>query len=275
MHVYIGVDCGATNLRVGLFDKNGTLLVKSKVPSPLKIQPEQLAYFTKEQLLALQKNIPDAVVEVKGIGVGTPGPVDFETGAILPSANLGNSQPIYICNQFNKEFTCHTSIERDTNIALIGEMWQGQGVGKKEVVMLTLGSGVGGAVVINGELDHGKSGKAGEIGHMIIDAQNLPTCGLGHQGCFEAMINSAKNLDQFSTYLGYGLANIVDIFNPEMIIIGGGKIAMGDFLPDAVKVMKKAAMNKASLEVSVVYAKLGEWSGIYGGAKMALDCQGQ
>jgi len=99
----------------------------------------------------------------------------------------------------------------------------------------------------------------------------IQKCGLGHESCLEALINSAQNLDEMATYLGYGLANIVDIFNPQMIIIGGGKLVLGDFLPKAVQVMKEKGMKGAVDEVEVVYAKLEDRSGVYGGVKFAYD----
>ena len=139
--------------------------------------------------------------------------------------------------------------------------------------------------MIEGRIDHGKSGKAGEIGHAFLEIQNskfkiqnLPTCGLGHHGCLEALINASKSWLEMAKFLGYGLANIVDIFNPQMIILGGGKLKhqvpghkRRDFLTEAVDTMKKVGMKGAVDEVEVVYAKLDEMSGVYGGAKLADD----
>lgn len=267
MRVYAGVDCGATNLRVGIVDEKGKILGRQKTPSPLRSYPYLLAAEVKKQLETILVKDDELIT----LGVGTPGPLDLEKGWILPSANIRNQQPINLRQQFETVFTVPILFDRDTNIALLGEAWQGAAVGKKDVVMLTLGSGVGGALMINGEIERGVGGKAGEIGHMFLEISNRPRCGLGHEGCFEALLNSTKDLNEFATYLGYGLANIVDIFNPEMIIIGGGKIAMGDFLPKAIAVMRQRGIKGAIDEVEVVYAKLGEWSGVYGGAKLAHD----
>lgn len=261
----MGIDCGATNLRIGIFDEKGNLLQKKQVSSPLKTKSDQFAQIIKKQLAS-----PSQTWEIKAMGVGVPGPLDLEKGLILPSANLGNYEPIDLKKQFGAEFNVPIFFDRDTNLALLGEVWQGGAVGAKEVVMLTLGSGVGGAIMTGGEIDRGSSGRAGEIGHMIIQMQNPPKCGLGHQGCLEAWINSAKDLDQLGTYLGYGLANIVDIFNPQKILIGGGKLNLGDFLPKAIAVMIEKGMKPAVDEVEVVYAKLGEWSGVYGAARLAM-----
>lgn len=306
---YLGIDCGGTNLRVGLVTDEGDLTQKWKIPSPLKTNPQSLAEVVRG--LVSEETF-------EAIGIGVPGPLDLEKGLILPSSNLGNKEPINLQSQFDS-MSKKTYLDRDTVVALMGEAWKGAAVGVKNVVMLTLGTGVGGAIMVNGEIDRGESGKAGEIGHMILglsgsfgrkaplgtpDSESLsnsqdlamdssrdkpparetssialtdsnfaglPRCGLGHEGCLEAWVNSAKSIDELGEYLGIGLANIVDIFNPEKIIIGGGKLALGDFLPKAVEVMKEKGMKPATGEVVVEYAKLGEWSGVVGAAKLAME----
>lgn len=275
MDVYVGIDCGATNCRVGLVSQEGHLLLSTKFHSPLKNNPLNFGQVIKEHLEQLLK--PDW--QLKAIGVGTPGPLNIEKGLLMPSSNLGNTEMVNLGDQFESLFDVPIYFDRDTNVALLGEAWVGAAKDAQDAVMLTLGSGVGGALLINGEIERGASGKAGEVGHMMIgipestagDSQGVPVCGLGHNGCLEAWVNSAKDLEELSYYLGLGLANIVDIFNPQKIIIGGGKIHMGDFLPKAIEIMKDNGTKGAVDEVEVLYAKLGDSSGIYGAAKMAID----
>jgi glucokinase len=277
MKVYIGIDCGATNMRVGVFNEAGNLKFCSKTKSSLKRDSSQFAKEVKDLVTQI---VPAGFdFSLSGVGVGTPGPLDLEKGLILPSANLHNSEPIDLKGQFDSAFNVPIHLDRDTNAALLGEVWQGAAVGLTDVVMLTLGSGVGGAVMVNGEIERGAHGQAGEIGHMFIQisenqsigGSEILRCGLGHEGCFEALINSTQDLEEFATYLGYGLANIVDIFNPQKIIIGGGKLHLGDFLPKAIEVMKSQALKGPVDEVEVVYAKLKELSGMYGAAFLAID----
>jgi glucokinase len=266
---FLGIDCGATHLRVGLFDSDGSLLSNFTTNSPLKHQPENIARVVKDKL--------GAVESIEGIGLGVPGPLEIEKGLILPSSNIGNIAPIPILSIFDRVFNIKVQLDRDTNVALVGELWQGAAVGMKDVIMLTLGSGVGGAIISGGEIEHGASGRAGEIGHMHmnIEADLVPgdviPCGLGHRDCLEALINSTTNLDEISIYLGYGLANIVDIFNPQKVIIGGGKTRMGDFLPKAKEIMKEVGLKPAVDEVVVEYAKLKDMSGVYGAARLAIE----
>jgi len=308
MDVYVGIDCGATNCRLGVVEPNGNLLDSVKFSSPLRTHPQHFGQIIKEHLDQLMK--PEW--SIKAIGVGTPGPLDLENGLILPSSNIGNAENINLKGQLESLFNVPIYFDRDTNVALLGESWVGIAKGVQDAVMLTLGSGVGGALMINGGLERGASGKAGELGHVLLSItgpatrkpQNLPTpltsagphsgapllaspvpksdllifrssdsptCGLGHQGCLEAWINSTKDLEEFSYFLGLGLANIVDIFNPQMIVIGGGKVNIGDFLTKAIEVMKENGTKGAVDEVKVLYAKLGDSSGVYGAAKLAID----
>ena len=264
MGKFLGVDCGGTSLRLGIVDSEGNLTQTKKIPSPLKTNPQSFA-----------ENIKGEVGDEKfeGIGIGVPGPLDIEKGLILPSSNLANNMPLEILTQFKSLFRTKVVMDRDAIVALMGEAWKGAAVGCKNVVLLTLGTGVGGAVMIDGEIDRGKNGKAGEIGHMIIDSESEKQCGLGHRGCLEAMINSSDELDDISEFLGIGLANIASIFNPEKIIIGGGKVAIGDFLPKALEIMGQNGIKSAVDEIVVEYAKLDEWSGVYGAAKLVIDKQ--
>src|SRR3989344_9249437 len=264
MAKFLGIDCGATNLRMGLVDENGDLTDSKKIPSPLKSNPQSLSDIVKSEL---------GEKDFTAIGIGVPGPLDLEAGLILPSANLGNKESLSIRTQLEETFNKKVSLDRDAIVALIGEAWKGAAVGCKNVVLLTLGAGVGGAVRIDVVIDRGENGKAGEIGHMIIDSESEKQCGLGHRGCLEAMINSSDELDDISEFLGIGLANIASIFNPEKIIIGGGKVAIGDFLPKALEIMGQNGIKSAVDEIVVEYAKLDEWSGVYGAAKLVIDKQ--
>lgn len=275
MKTYLGIDCGATHLRIGLVDETANLLDSQVTNSPLKNNPQDFGLEVKK--IINQKGWKD----FESCGVGTPGPIDIKLGTILPSANLKNDQPIEIVKQLKTVLDINTYFDRDTNLALLGESWIGAAKDFKDVVMLTLGSGVGGAIMIDGKIDRGQTGKAGEIGHMYIEiqnstrqpadkTQNLPRCGLGHEGCLEAMVNGANDLDEMATYLGYGLANIVDILSPELIIIGGGKLKMGDFLPKAIEVMQERSIKPSVDAVFVRYAKLDDMSGVYGAAYFCI-----
>jgi glucokinase len=271
----IGIDCGATHLRVGIVDQDGKIVGFEKSHSPLQTEPKEFGIKIKELSKKLFEETHFVESEITAIGVGVPGPIDFEKGMILISSNLHNTEPINFKHQIESVFSSNVYIDRDTDIALRGEVWKGAGMDSKNVVMLTLGTGVGGAIMIDGKLQHGTSGMAGEIGHMLLqvndDDTTLPVCGLGHRGCLEGFIKNSKDLEHLSQYLGLGLANIVDILNPQKIIIGGGMIMQGDFLPEAIRVMKEKGVKPPVNEVIVEYSKLGDLAGVVGAGKLAFD----
>jgi len=141
------------------------------------------------------------------------------------------------------------------------------------VIILTLGTGVGGAVMVNGKLVHGQAYRAGEIGHIYLaDPANhdLPKCGLGHHGCLEAFIKS-PDLDQAIYYLGIGVANLIDIFNPHLVVLSGGMmIQLGPRVHEVQEIAEQYAMAALSENVQVVPAALGDHAGVIGAAMLAM-----
>lgn len=178
-----GVDIGGTTVKMGLFDEEGTVLEKWEIPTNTEnhgsaVLPDIAAEI--EAKLA-EKNI--AKEDVCGIGVGVPGPVDRH-GNVLRCVNLGWSE-------FNVEETLGemTGLKvcagNDANVAALGEMWKGGGKGHESIVMVTLGTGVGGGVIIDGHILAGANGAAGEIGHMPVNRHETECCGCGKKGCLE------------------------------------------------------------------------------------------
>ncbi len=275
--VFLGFDCGGTNLRGGLVDRSGDLKSSKVVDSPLR-NPDKIQSTFATLIDELLMGTTYTKASIQAVGIGTPGPLDVENGQILVSSNLGNSGPIKIVELIEPLVYRKVYLDRDTNVGLMGEQWLGGAQGLQNVVLLSLGSGVGGAILNNGQIERGEHDQAGEIGHTYIEIPNtkyqipnVPVCGLGHKGCLEAFIKSAKDLDELGFFLGIGLANVVDIFNPEKILISGGLTKRGDFLPQAKETMKQFGMKPAVDEVAVEYAKLGEEAGVIGAAKIAID----
>ncbi len=275
MNTFLGVDCGGTHLRVGLVNEAGQLLDSHKSRSPLKDRPEQFGQIVYDQVSKLTK--AGDINQIQAIGVGVPGPIDFERGQILVAANLNNTQPINFYTQLKSKFTVPIYFDRDTELALLGESWLGAAKGFKNVIMLTLGTGVGGAIMNNGQLINGESGGAGEIGHAYFEPSAIshqpsaiPVCGLGHQGCLEAWVKHSP-IEEIPYYLGTALASLVDIFNPQKFILGGGMMPdITPLIPEITTIMKDKAVKPLVNEVTVAPAKLGDNAGIFGGAYLAL-----
>lgn len=178
-----GVDIGGTTVKLGLFRTNGELLEKWEIPtrkeeSGAHILPD-VAASIKEKLA--QRGIDAS--DVQGVGVGVPGPVTHE-GVVRKCVNLGWG--IFNVEETLSELTGYpVKAGNDANVAALGEMWQGAGKGAKNVVMVTLGTGVGGGVIIDGHIVAGATGAGGEIGHILVNDEESLTCGCGKKGCLE------------------------------------------------------------------------------------------
>jgi glucokinase len=257
------------------------------------------------------------VRKLGGIGIACAGGVDTERGLITQSPNLPDWHDVPLAEIIRKEYRIDTYLVNDASAAALGEHRFGVGVGVNNLVMVTLGTGIGGGVVINGELYLGADGSAAEIGHMIIDV-NGPACACGSNGCLEsfasgtAVARNARNriklgeesilvdmvegeieainaeiigeaaregdtlaIDIFSRaayYLGVGLVNLVNIFNPEMIVLGGGMAGQLEFLMEpARRVVDARAFRIAAETVVIEPTQLGNEAGVYGVAAYVFD----
>lgn len=178
-----GVDVGGTSVKMGLFDMEGTILDKWEIPTR-----------TAEAGLAILPDIADAVKakmaeksitieETAGVGVGVPGPVDAK-GVVSTAVNLGWNN-INVKSILNELLGMPVAAGNDANVAALGEMWKGGGQGYKTLVAITLGTGVGGGIIIDGQILTGATGAAGEIGHVHVDDNETVVCACGNKGCLE------------------------------------------------------------------------------------------
>ena len=178
-----GVDVGGTTVKLGLFDSEGTLLEKWEIPtdkaqSGSKILPDTAASIRSKME---ERNLTEE--DVLGIGVGAPGPINDE-GTINRAVNLG-WDVINIPKEIGKCLNIPVKAANDANIAAFGEMWKGGGKGCKNLVAVTLGTGVGGGIIVDGKILTGAIGAGGEIGHMHIQDDETDSCGCGNKGCLE------------------------------------------------------------------------------------------
>lgn len=185
MNKYIfGVDLGGTTVKMGLFDVNGTVLDKWEIPTVTANKGERILPDIADSIKAkmAEKNIEQA--EVAGIGLGAPGPVDAD-GVIYKTANLGWDTVFSIPEALQQYVDLPVVAGNDANVAALGEMWQGGGKGYKDMVMVTLGTGVGGGIIANGRMITGATGAAGEIGHIHVEDAETQECGCHNVGCLE------------------------------------------------------------------------------------------
>ena len=314
----IGVDLGGTNIVVGVLPIDGgdgeVLALKTE---PTDAQ-RGAKYVVDKIVLLIEEARADVVsqfggtrTDFAGIGIGAPGPLNRETGTVIQSPNLGwRNFPLrdLISNAVNLPAV----LDNDANCATYGEWWLGAGRNVDTLIGITLGTGIGGGIVLNGEIFHGVSDAAGEIGHMTIEA-NGRKCPCGNYGCLEAYASgpaiarrAIEGLDagaesllsdlvngnfekitaatvyeavingdpyandvmrETAKFLGAGVANIINIFNPDMIVIAGGVTSAGDhlFVPLRAEVRRRAF--KSALDAcQITAAQLPGTAGVIGAA---------
>lgn len=179
-----GVDVGGTTVKMGLFDRNANVLDKWEIKSVTANGGERILPDIAESIQNKMKENDIENDEVAGIGIGVPGPVDAE-GTVYKTANLGWDTVFNIPEAFQEYLQLPVMAGNDANVAALGEMWQGGGKGYKDLVVVTLGTGVGGGIICNGQMVTGANGAAGEIGHIHVEDNETEECGCHNIGCLE------------------------------------------------------------------------------------------
>lgn len=308
----IGIDIGGTNIKAGACDYRGTILARKYEPTEAALGAESIFAKIKMIVDTIRASIPGG--ELQAVSLGVPGAVLSRQGIVTQAPNIPVWDGLPIRNIMQERLGTPCFIENDANAIAVGEMWMGAGRGFNHVVCLTLGTGVGGGIIIDGDLLRGADGMASEPGHMSVNAAG-PHCNCGSTGCLECYASStgivrhflellparstsslarvstdaittaiiyehavagdafARELMQFAGEgLGIGLASLVNIFNPELVIIGGGVAAGWDqFMPTALQVMAARAFKAPAARVKVVRAEKQDDAGIYGNAYIAWD----
>ncbi len=308
----LGVDLGGTKIGTGVVDQDGTVRCSDVQPTLADEGPEAVI----DRIIAGAQRALDhaglAHKDVCSIGIGAPGPLDIPQGLLLEPPNLPGWHNVPLRQIVQERLGVPTYLENDANAAAVGEYLYGAGRDTRDMVYVTVSTGIGGGLILDGHIYHGVSGGAGEIGHMTI-LPDGPRCGCGNRGCLEALASGtaiareahdlvargvptavAREADQEVTakqvvdamhegdpyaqqivaqamfYLGIGVANLVNLFNPERIVIGGGLAALGDDLLGPVRrAIALRAFPSSSAQVTAVLALLGRNVGIVGAAGAA------
>ncbi|MCR4319606.1 MAG: ROK family protein [Candidatus Brocadiaceae bacterium] len=282
----IGIDLGGTNLKAGIVDRDGKIHHRLSIRTDNNADPQTISNQIFELIAKVGAGFKPALTNIIGIGLGSPGLVDKKGETILFSPNLPLWRNIPIKRMVSERFSVPCVLENDANAAAWGEKWVGAGREADSLVMLTIGTGIGGGIVINKKLWRGVNNVAAEIGHMVIQMDG-PKCSCGNCGCIEAyasatamvrrfkeslksgvpsslkdageitakMINDAAlqgdkvSLDiikETGHYLGVALVNIMHVLNPEVIVLTGGMIGSGDLLMNPIKQVIKEKAFEAS-----------------------------
>lgn len=303
----IGIDVGGTNVKIALVDDKGSILYSNSVPTRAEMGYEYTVNNIKQAIRDLMSETK--VTGIEGIGFDFPGQIDYKNGIVRLAPNIPGWVNIPIAKIIEDEFKIPTRIDNDVHCAALGELNFGAGKGCENFICMTVGTGIGSGIVINGKLVRGASNAAGELGHIKLQMHEGPLCGCGDYGCLEAFASgpsivamaeeyilggkstkfrelasggeitpfivaeAAKQGDpvarrifaRIGEYIGFGLSSVVNLLNPEKIIIGGGVADAGDILLDPIKeTIKKRAMVVAGSAVEIVPAKLGNTAGVIG-----------
>ncbi len=314
----VGVDLGGTSINVGVvpYDGGPVLGMRSeptRADKGPKFVVDRVVDMIRETMRDAQKEAGVAEDEFLGIGLGSPGPLDRRTGTVIDTPNLGwRNFPLR--DLISNAVGLDAELDNDANVAALGEWWQGAGQGISMLVGLTLGTGIGGGIVLDGKVFHGISDVAGEVGHMTIDSTGR-RCNCGNYGCLEAYASgpaiaaraveglqsgepsllpsmvkgelsriTAETVyeavvagDEYAKevmrdtakFLGTGIANLINILNPEMVTISGGVTRAGDRLLEPLKKeVRRRAFSHAADNCKIVTSTLGSMVGVIGAACM-------
>ncbi len=322
MQLIVGVDVGGTNVVVGTVTEDGSALYglqkqRTRVEDGPDAVVQQIATLVERSLEATGAALERDDLDVVGVGIGSPGPLDTKRGMVLVTPNLG-WRDFPLRDRVSEAVELPATLDNDANCAIFGEWWRGAARGANTVVGLTVGTGIGGGVILNGRIFHGASDIAGEVGHMSIDSTGR-RCKCGNYGCLEAyasgtaiadraiegigagegtslpdrvngdlsaitaqvVYDAAHDGDEYALevikdtahFLGAGVANLINIFNPEIVVICGGVTAAGERLFAPLR--KEVALRAFQPAVEVCRIVPGELPGTAGvhGAVAAFKVQ--
>jgi len=300
-------DLGGTHLRAATVDRCGRIHSRFKQNTPQVADATAIVDAIVKAVHEFQKG-----EQITAVSLVVPGTVKVEEGAVVKAPNLPCLDGFRLAEALSSRLELPAVLENDANAAAVGEMWQGAAVGCKSIICLTLGTGVGGGIILDGKLWRGVDGAAAEIGHMCVDPFGGVACTCGSRGCLEvfasataivrmtreasprypdsvlqgredltaAMIFDAGKADdelaleifrRMGMYLGIGLANLINILNPEMIVIGGGVVNGWDLFEKHMhQQVEERAFPSLAARVKIVRAKCGDDAGLLGAARLAL-----
>lgn len=183
--IIVGVDIGGTAIKMALITPDGELVTKVQEPTPVAQGEDGILQKVAQMTQELLHKHGFSTEQACGIGVGVPGPIDAENGVVLQAVNLHWRQPVLLREKLEALTGLPVAVENDANMAALGEMWQGAGLGAKDLVVITLGTGVGGGIIVDGNVVHGINGVGGEIGHITMTPNSGSICNCGKTGCLE------------------------------------------------------------------------------------------
>jgi glucokinase len=310
----VGVDIGGTSAKLGLVDERGRVLARDTFPTGRGSRRAETLRLLAARVRELAARAPRGA-KVVGVGVGAPGPIDVERGLVYFFPNLPGWKNTPLRALLERRLRLPVALDNDANAMALGEAYFGAGRGVRNVVALTLGTGIGGGIVLDGRLFHGPHFSAAEMGHIPI-SESGPRCGCGSRGCVETYVGNGyfsaetrrrlevgersvlarwiaegeeltprlvaraaragdrlarRRWEETAGHLATALAGLLNVLNPERVVIGGGVAQSGALLfRPLAKALKRKAFLIAVRSVKVVSARLGTDAGLVGAAALAF-----
>lgn len=302
-------DLGGTHLRAAIIDEAGAIHSRVKNQTPVTTSED----IVHALVAAARECVRSSGHSYRAVSVVVPGSVNVEEGSIVKAPNLPCLDGFQLTSALTRELNVPALLENDANAAAVGEMWRGAARNHRTIICVTLGTGVGGGIVLDGKLWRGVNGSAAEIGHMSIDPFAGVRCSCGSQGCLEVYASATaivrmtretrprfpesvlQNVDRLTSEdvyraatqgddlarevfcrmgvcLGIGLANLVNLLNPEMIVIGGGVANAWElFAPQMHEQVAERAFPIPAAQVKIVRAQCNDDAGLLGAARLGFD----
>lgn len=306
MKKYIGIDIGGTAIKAGIVDQKGQILYKINKQANINNYEIPLINVVKDTAKEIKVYTIDNKIKIEGVGVSAAGQIDNKNGVVIGSCgNIPKWIGTQLKTEIEKIVNLDVKVENDANCVALAEHWIGNGKNYKNMIAYTIGTGIGGGIIIDGKIFSGSIGIAGEIGHIVLKKDGQQ-CSCGNKGCFEQygsmtalirevrkvtgykfekingeiIFNEAKNgnkqiarcIDVFLEYNATGIVTLLHIFNPEAIIIGGGVSKQGEvIIKPLIEKVREKAMPAFFENVIITSAKLSNDAGIIGAVKNFIN----
>ncbi|MBC7473086.1 MAG: ROK family protein [Candidatus Sericytochromatia bacterium] len=311
--VRMGFDLGGTNMRSALVSEDGEVIFSNECETLAQEEADKVINRIKNLIKESVSKAEEKDLQIQSIGIGVPGVIDTDSGIVKSCPNIPHWKNIELGKIISEEFGIKTKVDNDVRVTALGEYYFGAGKGYKNILCVAVGTGIGGGIILNGEIMRGPSQSMGEIGHITLKKDG-PLCGCGNYGCLESLasslaiireakevldkgkseimekqlehgmpisayfvtkalhdgdIEAARIMREVGEWLGIGLASVVNLLNPEIIIIGGGVSLAGNVIFNPVKeeIAKRALKIPREL-VKVVPAQLGDSAGMIGASAL-------
>ena len=295
--LFLGIDIGGTKTTIAVADGSGRIIAQDRLSTPRDQGPSAVLSTIEKAVRSLLTHYG---LRITALGLGCGGPLDPKRGIILTVPNLPGWENLPLAEYFSKAFDAPAYLDNDVNLAALAEARKGAGIGVDDLAYFNIGTGIGGGIIIGGKLYRG-CGNAGEFGHQVI-LPDGPLCLCGKRGCLESLASgtsiarrakeagldltadevaeaaragdalAGRIMSETAEYLGLGVANVVNILNPRMVIFGGGVMKSADLLLDGIRrTVHERAMTQLANDVQIVPGALGDQAGIIGAILLAME----